>query len=147
MGVKLNRNADSLFQGGDQLGGGIRSQQGRHILNTDGIRPGLLNALSVIHKVFRSEYRAGGIGNGNLGVSLFLLRGLNSRLQVFDIVQSVKNTDDIDTVGHRLLDEIFQDVVGIMAVAQHILASEQHLQLGIGAFLPNGAESVPRVLV
>ncbi len=64
-------------------------------------------------------------------MSLFLIRCLHRRLQVADIIQTVKNTDNIDTVRNRLLNKILHHVIRIMIIAQNILPAEEHLQLCI----------------
>ena len=80
-------------------------------------------------------------------MGLFLLGSGNRRLQVADIIERVKNSDDIDAVGNGLLDEILQNVVRIVAVAQGILAAEQHLQFGVGHQLTDSPQAIPGVLV
>ena len=44
------------------------------------------------------------------------------------VVQRVENTQDVNAVGNGLLHKILDGVVRVMAVAQHVLAAEQHLQ-------------------
>ena len=124
MGMQLDRDFDHGFDILDQLCGVIGGQQGRHIFDTDGICTGILAAFCVIHVVFVGEYVAGGVGNRDLSMSAFLLGRGDSGLEVADIIQSIKNTDNINPVGNGFLDEIFQDIIGIMAVTQHILTAE-----------------------
>ena len=45
-----------------------------------------------------SEHGTGGVGDSNLCMGAFFLSGLDSNFQILDVVQSVKNTDDVDTV-------------------------------------------------
>ena len=64
-------------------------------------------------------------------MTFFLFRRFYGGLQIADIVQAVKDTDNIDSVGDGFLYEILHHVVGIVVVSKNILAAEQHLQLGI----------------
>ena len=147
MGVKLNRNGNSLLQIADQTFCLIGSQQSGHILDADGVGSRRLDPLRIVHIILVGEHRAGGVGNGHLRVRALLLGSLDRCLKVLDIVQRVENTDDINTVCDGALYKVFQNVIRVMTVAQHILAAEQHLQLRVGAHLTDGAESVPRILV
>ena len=76
-----------------------------------------------------------------------LVGRLDSGLQVAGVVQSVEDADDVDAVGNRLLHEILDGVVSVGAVAQHILAAEQHLQLLVGQLLAQDAQALPRVFI
>ena len=125
----------------------IRSKQSRHILDADRISACVLDLLCIVHVVLVCEYLAEGIGDSNLSVTLFLLGCLDGGLEVADIVQCVEDTDDVDTIRDGLLYEVLNEVVGIVTVAQHVLSSEQHLELGVRHFLPEDAESLPRILI
>ena len=147
MGMELNGDLYRLLEGLDQIIGRIRGQKASHVLDADGIRTRVLQLLGVIGKILDIKDRAGGVGNGRLHMGSFLFGGLDGCLEVTDIVERVKNADDIDAVGNRFLDEILDHVVGIMAVPQHILSTEEHLQLGLGAFFADGAQPLPWVLI
>ena len=64
-------------------------------------------------------------------MALLLLGSLNGSLQVADVVEAVKNTDNINPVCDRLLNEVLYHIICIVVVAQDILSAEQHLQLGV----------------
>ena len=72
---------------------------------------------------------------------------IHGDLDVAQIVQGVKNTDDIDAAFHALADESPDDIVGIMLVAQQVLTAEQHLQLGIFRVLADGTQALPGIFV
>ena len=57
------------------------------------------------------------------------------------------NLPDIDTVLNGFTAEGVHHVVCIMLVAQNILATEQHLQFGIGQTLLQSTKALPRILV
>src|SRR5699024_8876858 len=63
------------------------------------------------------------------------------------IVQSVENSDDVDTVLDGHLDEFVDDVVCIVLVTQNVLTSQKHLQLCVGHSLLKLTQSLPRILV
>ena len=64
-------------------------------------------------------------------MSFFLIAGFHRTFQVAQVVQTVKNTDYINTVSDRFLNKIFNNIIGIMTVSKDVLSSEKHLQLGI----------------
>ena len=74
-----------------------------------------------------SKYLAKCVRDSNLSVTIFLLSSLDSCFKVSDIVQCVKNSDDINTICNRLLYKILNKVISIVTVAKHILTSEKHL--------------------
>ena len=74
MRMQLDRNLDRTLQRLDQVIGLIGSEQSGHILDADGIRTRIFNALRVFHIIVRGKDRTGGIGNGNLRMAAFLFR-------------------------------------------------------------------------
>ena len=145
--VQLNGQVNGLFQCGDEFLCLIRREQRCHILNADGIGPCIADTLGVLDVVIRREDRAGRIRNGNLDVRALVLSRVDSSLQIFNVVEGIKDTDNVDAVRDTLLHEVFEHIVRIMAVAQHILAAEQHLQLRVRAIFAQHAQTFPRVLI
>ncbi len=125
----------------------IRSEQCSHILDTDRISTSLLDTLSVIHIILMSEYFTKSIGDSYLSVTLLLIGSLDSCLEVSYIVKCIEYSDDIDTICDGLLYEILYQVISVMTVAQHILSSEQHLELCVGHFLSESSESLPGIFI
>ena len=75
-----------------------------------------------------------------------LLDGLiNGHFQVAHVVEGVENTDDIDTVLHGVLDKLTYYIVGIVLIAQDVLAAQQHLQLGVGHLGADLAQTLPGI--
>ena len=72
---------------------------------------------------------------------------LDGSLQVAGVVQSIENTDHINAVGNALLYKVLNGVVSIGAVAQHVLAAEQHLQFLMRQFFTQDAQTLPRIFV
>ena len=64
-------------------------------------------------------------------MSFFLIAGFHRTFQVAQVIQTVKNTDYINTVCDGFLYEILYNIICIVTVTQDILSSEKHLKLGI----------------
>ena len=126
----------------------VRSEQCRHILYAYRIRTGILKLFCVFCVVLKIKDRSGRVRHGRLYMSaLFLFGGVYCGLEITDIVKRIEYTDDIDTVCYRALHEVFNNIVGIMSVAEHVLSSEKHLELSVRALFAYKAKSCPRVLV
>ncbi len=71
--------------------------------------------------------------------------GFDGVLNVAHVVHRIKDAEHIDTVDHATLDKLIHYVIGIMPVAQDILAAKQHLlgRVGHGGF--QQAQSFPGI--
>ena len=147
MGVQLDRQLRGRLQRADQAVRLIGNQQACHILDADGIGSHALDLFCDVHPVVQRVGVAQRIGQGYLRVSAFLVAGLHRAFQVAQIVQAVKDTDDIDSVCDGLLYEVFHHIVRVMAVSQNILASEKHLQLRVLESRSQLSQSLPRILM
>ena len=107
----------------------------------------IFNLFCNIGPVFQGISVAQGIGQGNLGMALLFVGSLYGGLQVSQVVQTVKNTDNINAVSHGFLDKIFHHIISIVVVAQNILSAEQHLQLGILKACLQLSETLPRIFL
>ena len=145
--VQVDGHGDAVLQLAHEVIGVQRQQQVRHILDADGICAHLLEVLGEADEVIVVMHRADGVAQRNLGPAAVLLHGLNSLAQVADVVQRIEDADDIDAVFDGLLAEFLDDIVGIVLVAQNVLAAEEHLQLRLGHVGLQGAQALPRVLV
>ena len=70
---------------------------------------------------------------------------VNCNLDIAKVVECVKNSDDINTVFNALSDEGSYDIIGIVLVAEKILATEKHLKLCVGTSLSDFAKSFPGI--
>ena len=145
--VDVHRDLDGGFQLPHQLVAGVGGQQAGHILDADGVGTHLLKGLGVGGEGLVGVHRAEGVADAALDMGPLLVGRLDGGLQVAGVVQRVEDADDVDAIGHRLLHEVLHRVVGVGAVAQHVLAAEQHLQLLVGQLPAQDAQPVPRVLV
>ena len=62
-------------------------------------------------------------------MSFLFVGSLYCSLQVAQIVQAVKDTDDINTVCDGFLYKILYHIICIGTITQNVLSTEQHLQL------------------
>ena len=147
VGVEVDGNADRLLQPLYQRIGISGQQQVRHVLDADDVGAHLLQLLRQLDEVFLVMDGGDGIGKGGLHHATVLLGGLDGLLQIADIVQGVEDADDVDAVLNRLAAEGVHHVVGVVLVAQDVLAPEQHLQLGVGQGLAELPQPLPGVLV
>ena len=147
MAVDVNRDADGLLQLAHQLGAGVGLEQARHILDADRVCAHLFQGLGILGKILVVMHRAQGVADAGLNMCLFLVGCLDGSLQVAGVVQSIENTDHINAVGNALLYKVLNGVVSIGAVAQHVLAAEQHLQFLMRQFFTQDAQTLPRIFV
>lgn len=106
-----------------------------------------LHLSSHVHEHGNTVHRAGRIADGTLGVLACRLDGLHGHAQVAYVVQGVEDAEYIHAVGCRTRHEGTDHVIGVVAVAQRILAAQQHLQPGIGQGLAQSAQALPGVLL
>ena len=149
--MQLEGQLGILFHGLDQLGSLVRHQQACHILDTDGIRAHLLDLFSGACPVLQSIGIAQGIGQSDLRMSssLFLFHpvgGVYRLLQVAQVIETVEDTDNVDTVGNGFLHERIHHIVRIRAISENILSAEQHLQLRIFEAVTQLSQPVPGIL-
>ena len=147
MGVQVDGHAhvflELLYQGVSVIG----QQQVGHVLDADGVSAHLLQLHAELDKIVLAVHRALGVADGHLGKAAVLLHKLYRCLDVPGVVQSIENTHHINAVLQRLLNKGLYHIVSVMAVAQKVLAPQQHLQLGVGQALFQGAQALPGVFV
>ena len=88
-----------------------------------------------------------GVGDGAGSDGAGIDGGFHRHLQVVGVVQGVEDTDDVDAVLHSLLDEQLDKIIGIVGVAQNVLAAQQHLKLGVGNSGADLAQTLPGILI
>ena len=129
--MDINGQLGSFLQNLYQLLRVIGSKKSCHILDAERVRAHILDLSGDVFPVVQSISVAQGYSLRQSVHDLFLFRRFYGGLQIADIVQAVKDTDNIDSIGDGFLYEILHHVVGIVVVSKNILAAEQHLQLGI----------------
>ena len=131
MCMNINRQFGRLLQGFDKVIRFIRRQKTGHILDANRICPHFLDALCQPHPVFERVGISEGIRQRNLCFRSLFLAGIDSCLQIAEIIQAVKNAKNINTVCDGFLYEVLDHIIRIMIIAQDILTAEQHLQLSV----------------
>ena len=153
MAVELDREPDRTLQGADEIVGVVRIENPGHVLDADRIGAHLLEGLGFVDVVLEVVDLAPDLGAGErerygaLNVLLRLLDRLEGRLEVALVVERVEDAEDVDPGFGRLLDEGLDDVVGVVPVADEVLAAEQHLKRGLLDPLLELDEPLPGILV
>ena len=147
MGVQVDGDADGFLQSLHQGIGVHRQQEVGHVLDADHVRAHLLQLLGQLHEVGLVVDGGHGIAEGGLHLSAVFLGGLDGLLQIAHVVESVENADDVDAVFDGLAAEGVHHVVGVVLVAQNVLAAEEHLQLGVRQVGAQLTQPLPRILV
>ena len=75
------------------------------------------------------------------------MNSFDSNLELVDIVQGIKDTEDIDTVLLGLVDEVIDGVIRQRGVSNTVSTTEKHLERNVGNKLSHLSESVPGVLI
>ena len=141
--------ADGVLDALDEVLGLIRAHGTGHVLQADGIEAHVLELLAHLDIFFNRVDRALRVGDaaGRDGVlGGVLLGGLERGGDVAEVVQCVEDTQDVDAVLDGQFDELLDDIVMVVLVAEQVLAAQQHLQLGVGHGLADIAQSLPRIL-
>ena len=147
MGVHHDGQVHRVLQGRDQVIGVLRGEDAGHVLDADRADAHFLQFLDHLHILVQGVHRARGIGDRAGGHGAAVHGFLNGHLQVVDVVQGVKNADDVDAVADRGAHKATDDVVTVVLVAQDVLAAQQHLQLGVGHLGADLSEPLPGVFI
>ena len=153
MGVELDGDADLLLQRGDQLLGGVGLQHAGHILDAQHVGATALQLLGQIDVVVQRIFVPGGIQNiagiadGSLTDLILLEDLLHGDLHAGQPVERVEHAEDIDAAAGGLLDELPDDVIGIVGVTHGVGAADEHLQQHVGGLFPDHIQTLPGGLV
>ena len=145
--MQVDGHIHSVLDSGDQVVCFLGTHDTSHILDTDGGSAHFLQLLDHFHVLCVGVDRGGGVGDGTGSDGAGLDGGFHSDLQVVDVVQSVEDTDDIDAVLNSLSYEQLDEIIGVVGVAQNVLTTQQHLQLGVGHLSTDLAQTLPGIFV
>ena len=145
--MHLKRDVGCFLNCGNQFGRLIRKQKSCHILDTDGVCSHLLDTLCHGYPVIQGVSIAQGVGKRDLNVTAFLTGSIDRCLKVTKVVQTVENTDNVDTVCDGLLYEVLNHIIGIVTISQNVLATEQHLQLRVLETVTELTKTLPRIFL
>ena len=150
MGVQDQGNiADGVLDALDEMLSLIRAHGAGHVLQADGVEAHGLEFLAhldiFLDRVDRTLRVGDAAGRDGVFGGIFLGR-LKCGGDVAEVVQCVEDTQDVDAVLDGQFDELLDDIVMVVLVAEQVLATQQHLQLGVGHGLADIAQSLPRIL-
>jgi hypothetical protein len=115
-------NLHGGFESTHQVIGIKRSQQSGHIFDTNRVRSEILQFFGQIHKPIDAMDRADCIADRGFGMFPAGLHFTHGSIKIPYVIQRVKDAEDVNAVRRRSLDEPFHDIVGVMAIADQILA-------------------------
>ena len=127
--MKFNRDVNNFLQRTYQLISLIRNKKSCHILDTERICSHIFHALRHIGPVIQCVRITQCIGQSNLCMSFLLVGCSNCGLKIAKIIQTVKNTNNIDTISNGLLYKVLYNIICIRTISQNILSTKQHLKL------------------
>jgi hypothetical protein len=133
MRVEMDRQVGRVLQRLEQYPRRLRLQQPRHVLDGDDIGAGFFQLGGKRRIVLEVVFRAGGIQNvagiadRRLADPVLLGDRVHRDAHVLDPVQAVEDAEDVDAALGRLADEVFDDIIRIVLVADAIGPAEQHL--------------------
>lgn len=144
--VHLDEDGGVLFADGlyDGFGHGGAEEAG-HVFDGDGVGAHGDHFVGELGEGFDGVDGGGGVADGALDVAPGLFDGLEGGFEVSGVVEGIENAEDVHAVLDGAVAEFVDDVVGVVAVADGVLAAEEHLGGGVGEALFDFAEAFPRV--
>ncbi|VVM71997.1 hypothetical protein PS624_01855 [Pseudomonas fluorescens] len=145
--VRVDEHRQRLlgFQRADQFASGVRGQQTGHVLDRHRVATHGFHLLGLRHERINGVHRAGGVGDGALGMFTGSFHRFDGHAQVTHVVHRVEDTEHIDAIHRSLGDEGFDHVVAVVAVAQQVLPAQEHLQTGVRQRRAQLAQTLPRI--
>ena len=126
----------------------IRLQEAGHVLDADGVAAHLLQFLGKIDEDFVRMIGAERVDEAALYMWLFFAAesSIDRCLEVAHVVQRVEDAEYAHAMLGSLLDELLDDIVRIVVVAEQVLTTKQHLDRSLETGLEL-VESLPRIFV
>lgn len=151
--VNVDREVRVLFTDGtDKKGGGVRLEDTGHILDAENVDVELDKLFDKVEVVLEVVLLLGvehvtAEADGTLDNTTSLVNGLDTDLELVNVVQSIENTEDVNTVLLGLIDKVINGIVWKRRVGNTVGTTEKHLERNVGNKLAHAAETVPRILV
>ena len=139
--------AVGLLDAADDVVGRLRLQQRSHVLQRQRLRTHVEQLAGEVHVALDGVQRRDGVADRALGVLAGLLDRLHRVRHVARIVQRVEDTEDIHAVLGGLVHEPVDDLVVVVAVAEQVLATQQHLQARVRHQFAEGPQPHPGILI
>ena len=146
-GVTVDRQRDfaALLDARDHFLRGVGMQQAGHVLDADRMAAHVLEFLRHVDPEVDAVHRADRVRHGPLGVPVDRDGGLDRGFDVAHVVHRVEDAEHVHAVFGAALDEFFDHVVGVVPVAERVLAAQQHLHRRVGHRRLELAQAFPRV--
>lgn len=145
--MEMQRQLHRLGQRRKQLGRTSRCQQSGHVLDGNRVATHLFQRHSLLYEVFDGVHRARGVADRALRMLAAADHGLDRGFEIAQVVHGVEDAEYIHAVRGRLVDEGVHHIVGVVPVAEQVLAAQQHLDGRVGQRLFECAQSFPGVLL
>ena len=143
MALHVHRNIQRRLEARHELEGDVGVQQARHILDANRVRAHVLDPAAKIDPEVDRMHRAYRIGNGALCMFADRQRRFDGGFEVAHVIERIEDAKNVHPVYGAALDKFFDEIVGVMSIAENILAAEQHLLRRIGHRFLEAAYTFP----
>jgi hypothetical protein len=120
-------------------------QQAGHVLDADRVAAHVLELFGHVDPEVDVVHRAQRIGQRTLGVLADGDGGLDRGFDIAHIVHRVEDAEHVHAVVGAARDELFDHVVGVVAVTERVLAAQQHLHRRVRHRRLELAQSLPGI--
>ena len=147
MCMEMDRNGYLLLEFLNKRISVSRKQKVCHVLDADRISAHLLQDNCLIYEVVFVMYRACRVAHCSFNDAAVLLYCLDRCFHIADIVESIENTDYIDSVFDGLSAESLNHIICIVTVTKKVLAAQEHLEFSVGKSFAKCSKSLPRIFI
>ena len=125
--MDVDGHLHDLLERGDELPGRLRAQQARGVLDHDLVAAHVDQALGERAPQLDAVRGRHRVTQGSLHLLLRLQRGTDRGFHVAQVVEGVENSEHVDALFGRVLDEELDDIVGEVAIRNQVLTADQRL--------------------
>ena len=151
--MEMDREIDSIFQRRDQGIGSFRLEETCHIFDGDDIRTGILHLFRKVSVVFQRVLLAvrihdiAGVAEAGFSELFFLADFVDGDGHMAELVQAVEDTEYIDTIVSRLINEVTDNIFRIVGIADGIRTAGQHLEEDVRCSFSHLTKAFPRAFI
>mmetsp|Transcript_31936 Transcript_31936/g.66967 ORF Transcript_31936/g.66967 Transcript_31936/m.66967 type:complete len:229 (+) Transcript_31936:1249-1935(+) len=87
------------------------------------------------------------VGHGALYEPTRRSGSVHTKLEVIEVVERIKHTEDINSACVCLLAKLVNNIIGVVRVTHSIRSAKEHLEWHVGDLLPQTFQSFPRALM
>ena len=153
VGVEVEGESDFVFEGFDELEGGVGFQEAGHVLDGEDVGAHFLELFGHPDVVSEGVFVAlgvedvAGVADGGFADAAGAADGLHGDLHVGEPVEGVEDAEDVHAFLGGDFDEAADDVIGVGGVADGVGGAEEHLEADVGDLGAEFAEAFPGILV